>query len=180
MEKRVISSIPSMLLALLLVAAAHGPALATGYDDDSSGILLYYIEGTGAYFLPDPGGDIFFHLGQWYRSEDGSWAVSGSLSGPWRDAAGSVPRVLVDLPPDFRSTHRLGLVPYGYVVGRSRDDDYGLRYYSGRYYEDYEGRGYRRQWHPQGGFWFFVAPHFLDDDRDDDRDDRRRRRRGRR
>jgi hypothetical protein len=179
MQKRLIRSILTAAIALMFIFVIGGQVYATQYDDygdSGSPEYLYYIEGTGAYFLPDADGDIFFNLGKWYKRSGGSWSMSVRLGGPWNGImAESVSPALVDLPPDFRTTHHLGMIPYRYVVSTdSRDDDHGYRYYSGRYYDDYERRGYRRMWHPRGGFWFFVAPNFDDDDWDDGH----RRRRG--
>jgi hypothetical protein len=180
MKKKFIRPILAVVFALLLVSVVGGPAYATGSDDYSesgSPEYLYYIEGTGAYLLPDPDMDIFYSLGSWYKRSDESWSMSDNFDGPWNGImAESVPRAMVDLPPDFRTTHHLGMIPYRYVTGSEKPDyDHGYRYYKGRYYDDYERRGYRRVWHPRGGFWFFVAPDF--DDWDDGH--RRRRRRGR-
>ena len=73
------------------------------------------------------------------------------------------------------------MIPFQTVVGPEKRDeyDYGPRYYTGRYYDDYDDydqRGYRRRWNPHGKFWFFVAPDFIGDDWDDRH--RRRRPRG--
>ena len=181
MKKSLIRHILTAVIALLLMPVIGGPAYATGSDDYSeSGApeYLYYIEGTGAYLLPDADGDIFFNLGKWYRLSGSSWSMSDNFDGPWNGImAESVPQAMVDLPPDFKTTRHLGMIPYRYVAGSERrDDDHSYRYYEGRYYDDYERRGYRRMWHPRGGFWFFVAPDFHDDDWDDRH---RRRRRGR-
>jgi hypothetical protein len=181
MKLHIVKLVPAVALSLLLIAATGIPAGATGYRGSGSPDFLYYMEGTGAYFLPDSDADIFFNLGRWYRRSGSSWSVSVALGGPWGSiSVSSVPRVLVDLPPDFRSTHHLGRVPYGHVVGPGgRDDDYGRRYYSGPYYDDHDRRGYQRRWHSGGQFWFFVAPGFDDDHWDDSHRGRRGRGRGR-
>ena len=118
------------------------------------------------------------------RISPGHDAISGTAAGPWSEIfAESVPKVLAGLPPDFRTTHQLGKVPYRYVTGsRSELYDYGSRYdygwygsrydygrygpryRSGRYYRDHDRRGYRRRLHPLGNFLFFVAPHLDNDD----------------
>ena len=186
MQKQIMRSILAAALALLVMSAITEPVYATGYDDNSrsgSPEYLYHIEGTGAYFLPDADVDVFFSLGKWYRHSGVSWSMSVHFGGPWNGImVESVPRSLIELPPDFRSTRRMGMIPYGYVVGPDgRDDDYGDRYNRGEYYDDYERHGYRRRWNSRSGFWFFIAPDFHDDDwdDDDDRDDSHRRRRGR-
>ena len=182
-------------LVLLLISVMGSPANASNYGHSGSPEFLYYMEGTGAYFLPDSDADIFFSLGKWYRRSGSSWSASVALSGPWGAlSVSSVPTILVNLPAGFRATYHLGQVPYRYVVdSRKGHDNYGSRYYSGEYYNDYGSRGYQRHRHSTGGFWFFIAPDFHHDDRndrhdrdddwDDDRDDRdddshRRRRRG--
>ena len=191
MKKRILYSGAVAVFALLFLVALSGPANASGYSHSGSPDFLYYMEGTGAYLLPDAEADIFFSLGKWYRRSGSSWSASVSLSGPWGDiSVSNAPSILVNLPVDFRTTLSFGQVPYRYVVDQGRGhDDYGSRYYSGRYYDDHERRGYRRQRHSSGGFWFFIAPglHFddrddhrdWDDDRDDDSHRRRRRGRGR-
>jgi hypothetical protein len=183
MQKQLIRSIVAAALALLLMSVIGGPVYATGYGDymeSGSPEYLYYIEGTGAYLLPDADWDIFFSLGKWYRLSEGSWSMSDHFDGPWSGiTAGSLPKDLAELPADFRETHKLGMIPYRYVVGKDhRDDRDGYWYYKGRYYDDYKRHGYRRRWHPHGKFWFFVAPDFHDDWDDDWDDSHRRRRRG--
>ena len=181
MHKQIMRSILAAALAMLFMSAITEPVYATGYDDNSrsgSPEYLYHIEGTGAYFLPGGEVDIFFNLGNWYKRSGDSWSMSDNFDGPWNGImAESVAPALVDLPSDFRTTRRMGMIPYKYVAGSdSRDEDHGYRYYRGEYYDDYERHGYRRRWNSRGGFWFFVAPDFHDDDRDDGH---RRRRRGR-
>ncbi len=185
MKKHLTRSMLAMVFALLLMVVMAGPAFATGYDDyreSGSPEYLYYIEGTGSYFLPGEDSEIFFHLGRWYSRSGDEWSMSDDLDGPWSGiTAGSLPKDLAELPADFRENRKLGMIPYRYVVGKDhRDDRGGHWYYKGRYYDDYKRHGYRRRWHPHGKFWFFVAPDFHDD-WDDDWDDshRRRRRRGR-
>ena len=162
-------------LVLLLACVITVPAMASDYYGSGSPEFLYYIEGTSAYFLPDPEVDVFFSLGKWYRRSGSSWSASVALSGPWGAiSVSSVPTVLVNLPAGFRATYHLGQVPYRYVVdSRKGHDNYGSRYYSGEYYNDYGSRGYQRHRHSTGGFWFFIAPDFHHDDRNDhhDRDD---------
>ena len=174
------------IMFVMLLSGSNGSALATGSHRSGSPDFLYYMEGTGAYFLPDADADVFFSRGRWYRRSGSSWSSSISLSGPWGAISISdAPSALVELPIDFRTTISFGRVPYRHVVGSSSSwDDYGPRYYSGRFHDDHESRGFRRQRHPTGGFWFFIAPelHFEDRNRhDDDWDDdgHRRRRRGR-
>ena len=172
MQKQIMRSILAAALALLVMSAITEPVYATGYDDNSrrgSPEYLYHIEGTGAYFLPGADVDVFFSLGKWYRHSGVSWSMGVHFEGPWDGImVESVPRSLVDLPADFRTTRRMGMIPYRYVAGPDRrDDNYGDRYYSGKYYDEYERHGYRRRWNSRGGFWFFVAPDFHDDDRDD-------------
>jgi hypothetical protein len=169
-------------IILILLPGMSGSAYATGGHYSRSPEYLYYMEGTGAYFLPDPEVDIFFSLGRWYRRSGSSWSVSTTFSGPWGAVSlGGVPTVLVNLPVDFRLTHTFGLVPSRHVLKGRSSYDYGPRYY-----DDHDSRRYRRGRHQTGSFWFFIAPdldhHWDDDDWDDDRrddDGHRRRRRGR-
>lgn len=184
MQKAIKRSVLMAAIALLVMSVMEVPVQAAGYDDDHDKVAvpeyLYYIEGTGSYFLQGEDSDTFFNLGRWYRRSGESWSVSDDIDGPWSGITkNSLPRDLAELPADFQDTRNLGLIPYRYVVGPEKeDDDYPYRYYRGRYYDDYERHGYHRRWHPHGRFWFFVAPHFHDDDWDDSHR-RRRRRRGR-
>jgi hypothetical protein len=168
---------------VVLLAAFNGSIHAGNYQGSGSYDYLYYIEGTGAYVLPDPATDIFFNLGKWYRRSDDTWSVGTTSDGPWREIfIESVPAALADLPPDFRTTHRLGRIPYRYVTGSGsgRYDD-GSRYFRGwrgpryHYYRcdpcrgwdrdccDYNQKAYRRHWRRLGTFLFFTAPHIIDD-----------------
>jgi len=175
MNKQIVHLVIVTALLLLFLSATGSSAMASDYRGSGSPEFLYYIEGTGAYFLPDPEVDIFFSLGNWYRRSGSSWSTSVSLSGPWGEiSVSSAPSVLVNLPVDFRTTSHLGQVPYRYVAGsRSGHENNGSRYYRGDYYNDHDRRGYKRRRHSSGGFWFFIAPDFRHDDRDDhhDRDD---------
>ena len=169
MQKQALRSLLSTVLALMLMFLTVAVVHAAGYEDYSSSDspeYLYYIEGTGSYFLPGSDSDIFFNLGKWYRRSGGSWSISEDLGGPWSGiTVDSVPQDLIELPEDFTTTRKLGMIPYQYVLGPDKpDDDHVYRYYRGRYDEDYRRRGYRRRWNPRGKFWFFVAPDFNDDD----------------
>lgn len=171
MHRQIVRSFIMATFVMLILSYPGGPAYATGYYDHSSGSpeYLYSIEGTGSYFLPGPDGDVFYNLGKWYRHRGDSWSMSDDPEGPWSGImVESVPRALADLPPDFRTSRPMGMIPYRYVVGTDRPDDHDVYiYYNGRYYEDYERHGYLRRWHPQGKFWYFVAPDFYDGPWDD-------------
>lgn len=75
------------------------------------------IPGTYVYFAPDVEADIFFYHGYWYRPYRGYWYRAGGYNGPWVHIGPSrVPRVLLNIPPDFRHIppgHQR--VPYGQV-----------------------------------------------------------------
>jgi hypothetical protein len=170
-------------VVLLFLVAIVAPVNASAYRGSGSYDYLYYIEGTGAYLLPDQDGDIFFHLGRWYRRSDNTWSIGTTSDGPWRGIfIENVPEILADLPPDFHTTHQLGRIPYRYVTGSGsgRYDYsscydcswYGYRYnyygYGpccgwGKYRCDYDPRAYRRHWRRLGRFLFFAAPHIIDD-----------------
>jgi hypothetical protein len=65
------------------------------------------IPGTYAYYAPDAGADIFFYHGFWYRPHHGYWYRARGYNGPWVNIRHArVPRVLRNLPPDFRLTVR--------------------------------------------------------------------------
>jgi hypothetical protein len=69
----------------------------------------YYV-----YMVPDIKVDIPFYHGYWYRPHAGRWYWARSHNGPWVYLASpSVPRVLIELAPDYRklllASHR---IPY--------------------------------------------------------------------
>ncbi len=73
------------------------------------------IPGTYVYAVPDIDVDILFYGGYWYRPYQDHWFRSRSYNGPWVYlATPQVPRVLINLPPDYRRPppgyHR---IPYG-------------------------------------------------------------------
>lgn len=181
MNRQTTNMITAAVFLVLLLSPLGGTSQATGYRGSHSAEYLYYIEGTGAYFYPDPEVDIFFSQGSWYRRSGTSWSVSVALSGPWGFiSVSNVPSALVALPLNFRATRHFGRVPYRYVIDNRRGhDDYGPRYYNGDYYKDHSRRGYERRRHSSGDFWFFIAPRLNHDDRDDDGHRGRGRGRGR-
>jgi hypothetical protein len=64
---------------------------------------LFVIPGTYAYIAPEVDVDIFFYHGYWYRPYHGHWYRSGSYNGKWAYIIPEkVPRVLIDLPPNYR------------------------------------------------------------------------------
>jgi hypothetical protein len=75
------------------------------------------IPGTYAYFVPGVEADVFFYQGYWYRPHRGYWFRASSYRGPWgRIAVGRVPRVLIDVPPDFRRVSPgFERIPYGHL-----------------------------------------------------------------
>ena len=61
------------------------------------------IPGTYVYAVPDIDVDILFYQGYWYRPHQGYWFRARSYNGPWVYLAPpQVPRVLIELPPDYR------------------------------------------------------------------------------
>jgi len=68
---------------------------------------LVVIPGTYAYFAPDAAVDIVFYHGYWYRPYQGYWYRARGYNGPWASIAPArVPRVIVELPPDYRHVYR--------------------------------------------------------------------------
>jgi hypothetical protein len=78
---------------------------------------MFVIPRTYIYFAPKVDVDIFFYQGYWYRPHGGHWYRSVVYNGKWGYIAPErVPRVLINLPPDFRRVppgHRH--LPYGEV-----------------------------------------------------------------
>ena len=99
------------------------------------------IPGTYAYFVPGVEADVFFYHGYWYRPHSGYWFRASSYRGPWgRITVGRVPRVLIDVPPDFRRVPPgFEPIPYGHLrkSWRTWERD--------RYWERHEG------WQRHGG-----------------------------
>lgn len=61
------------------------------------------IPGTYVYVVPDIDVDIFFYHGYWYRPYEGRWFRARGYNGPWVFVAPArVPRVLIELSPDYR------------------------------------------------------------------------------
>jgi hypothetical protein len=68
---------------------------------------LVVIPGTYAYFAPEAAVDIVFYHGFWYRPYEGRWFRAKAYNGPWASIAlARVPRVLIELPPDYRHAYR--------------------------------------------------------------------------
>jgi hypothetical protein len=68
---------------------------------------LVVIPGTYAYFAPEADVDIVFYQGFWYRPYEGRWFRARGYNGPWATIAPArVPRVLIELPSDYRHTYR--------------------------------------------------------------------------
>jgi hypothetical protein len=67
---------------------------------------LVVIPGTYAYFAPDADVDVVFYRGFWYRPYEGRWYRARGYNGPWAYLATTrVPRVLIELPPDYRHVY---------------------------------------------------------------------------
>ncbi len=68
---------------------------------------MVVIPGTYAYFAPEANVDIVFYHGFWYRPYEGYWYRARGYNGPWAYISPErVPRVLLDLPPDYRHVYR--------------------------------------------------------------------------
>ncbi len=68
---------------------------------------LVVIPGTYAYFAPEADIDIVFYGGYWYRPYEGRWYRGRGYNGPWAHIAPArLPRVLTDLPHDYRHAYR--------------------------------------------------------------------------
>ena len=78
---------------------------------------MFVIPRTYVYFAPDVDVDVFFYQGYWYRPHQGRWYRSRTYNGKWGYLSPkSVPRALINVPPDFRHVppgHRH--LPYGDV-----------------------------------------------------------------
>ncbi|MDA8431823.1 MAG: hypothetical protein M0Z60_02545 [Nitrospiraceae bacterium] len=77
---------------------------------------MVVIPGTYAYYAPDVDVDIFFYHGYWYRPYEDRWFRARGYNGPWvHIGQAEIPRVVVDLPHDYRRHARPGheRIPYG-------------------------------------------------------------------
>lgn len=101
------------------------------------------IPGTYAYFVPGIDVDIFFYHGFWYRPYEGRWYRSRFYRGPWGYLVPSrVPRVLMNLPPDYRrEPPRYRPVPYGQLRRNWN------RWERDRYWDRHEERPERHERH---------------------------------
>jgi hypothetical protein len=99
------------------------------------------IPGTYAYFVPGVEVDIFFYHGYWYRPYSGYWFRASAYNGPWgRIAVSRVPRVLVNVPPDFRHIppgHQR--IPYGQLKKNWRTWE------RDRYWDRHEEKGRHKE-----------------------------------
>jgi len=120
-----------LLVGMMLVIGLGHPSRATAEVNINVGINvppppplvipapppMLVIPRTYVYFAPEVEVDIFFYQGYWYRPYRGHWYRSAIYNGKWVFIVPErVPRVLINLPPDFRRVppgHRH--VPYGNV-----------------------------------------------------------------
>jgi hypothetical protein len=116
---------------------------------------MMVVPGSYVYFAPDAETDLFFYRGYWYRPSRGGWYVSLEYNGPWGYAAvGSVPRVLINLPPHYRRVQPgYERMPYATVERNWRNWE-KERYWDNnekrRRPEDYDGDRYARPRHGHG------------------------------
>ena len=111
---------------------------------------MFVIPRTYIYFPPEVDVDILFYHGYWYRPYQGHWYRSGSYNGKWvYIAPEKVPRVLIDLPPDY---HRVPPgrqhIPYGQFKknwkGWEKDkywEKHGGKEWHGKKWEHNDGLG---------------------------------------
>lgn len=73
------------------------------------------IPGTGVYFAPDTGFELFFYSGQWYRRHRHAWYRASTYSGAWVYLPPKrVPGVFVHLPKEYHRYYRgHRRIPYG-------------------------------------------------------------------
>ncbi len=111
---------------------------------------LFVIPTTYIYFPPGVDVDIFFYQGYWYRPYRGYWYRSGIYNGKWVYIAPErVPRVLINLPPDYRRVPPgLQRLPHGQVKKNWRTwerdkywEKHGGKEWHGEKWEDDRGRG---------------------------------------
>lgn len=76
---------------------------------------LVMIPGTGVYFVPQPGVDIFFYNGWWWSPRGDRWYRSKAYNGPWGGIGRrSVPGPVAGVPRDYRHRYeRERRIPFG-------------------------------------------------------------------
>lgn len=121
---------------------------------------LVVIPGTYVYFAPEADLDIVFYHGFWYRPYEGRWYRARGYNGPWAYlATARVPRVLIELPSDYRHVYaghrRIAYGEFNRNWRRWERDRYwerDERWREGRRHEGREeGRGERREGHRERG-----------------------------
>ncbi len=126
---------------------------------------LVVIPNTYVYYPPGVDVDIVFYSGYWYRPYNGYWFRGSGYNGPWhRIGRDRVPRYILNLPPDYRSTYRGNpLIPYRHVHDNWR------HWEKDRYWHKRDWRHERNEWQQERR-----------EDRRERREDRRDRREDRR
>jgi len=111
-EKKVLLAIVVSLLFVTAFSASvyAGVSVGIGINIPAYSFAappqLVVIPGTYAYFAPDADVDIVFYHGYWYRPYEGRWYRARGYNGPWGYIAPArVPRVLIELPPDYRHVY---------------------------------------------------------------------------
>ncbi len=62
--------------------------------------------------------DLFYYEGRWYRPYEGNWYWSVTVGGTWTQISVSqVPKVVLEVPPDYRQRSRGGPPPWAPAHG---------------------------------------------------------------
>lgn len=123
-ERTSLIAVGITMLALIVFSTPGGAAVDINVDINvplppvvfRSPPLLVPIPDRYVYFVPDVDVDILFYQGFWYRPYQGRWYRARSYRGPWDYLTPSrVPRVFIELPPDYRHLSPPGhrKIPYG-------------------------------------------------------------------
>ncbi len=112
-KQRLVLLCVSLLLLMVTVNSSQGYAgvnVSVGINlpafTFSAPPSMVVIPGTYAYFAPDASVDILFYRGYWYRPYGDQWYRAKGYNGPWVYIAPTrVPRVLIDVPHDYRHVY---------------------------------------------------------------------------
>ena len=108
--------IAALVLCAVALCILLGPSISAAEVNVNIGVFapppvyrapapppVIVIPGTYVYRVPDIEVEILFYHGYWYRPYEGRWYRGSSYNGPWAYIAPPrVPRVIVELPPDYR------------------------------------------------------------------------------
>ena len=124
MKERFASVAVSAVLAVLYLCGLAGSASAEINVNLNIGPpsvvvaeppVVVLIPGSGVYFVPDGGANLFFHAGFWWSPRGDRWYRSRVYNGPWVVVERRVvPVEVIRVPGDYRVRYKKAKhIPYG-------------------------------------------------------------------